>query len=95
MTGSENPVFSWHKDDCQVENSLGTPSILTITEPKLNDAGRYECQVTDTDFGTQIKRAFEIQIPSKPIAPDLNVKNSLFYIIGRNSREQTLLPWVG
>ena len=44
-----------------------TPFIYTIEEPTTEDEGLYECQVTDTDFGTQIKRIFELRIPSKCI----------------------------
>ena len=44
-----------------------TPFIYTIEEPTTEDEGLYECQVTDTDFGTQVKRTFELRIPSKSI----------------------------
>ena len=44
-----------------------TPFIYTIEEPTTDDEGLYECQVTDTDFGAQVKRTFELRIPSKSI----------------------------
>ena len=65
VVGAENPTYAWYKDGCYLgDRNMNTP-VLIAQKPSIEDDGKFECRVTDTDFGVQVKRTFYLVTPSK------------------------------
>ena len=83
VTGFITPVYAWRMNgNCALEHGFDA-AIVERDRVTVNDAGRYECTVTDMYTRQEMKRTFQVQVPGQSYAMNRSIQTKDAFVFSR------------